>query len=359
MKIFTMDSRDYVVWDVIQSDAKDQGLSVNFNKAILSEFNIFQNILKNKGLRYQDFKTVLTPQKKRFEAAFVFDTLKVEDDLYDSFVIRILLPQLYKTGNYAVFFGDFIASNELQSDIRDLFSLAFSSFDPESFQHSSQYCVLYLNNLTRTKLDGLEALFKSYEQYVGMFDLTFSSPLKTHLSKKLGQMFLVMDDKVIAMEDEAGCLYKDYGYSELGFSVYGIYDPYFNLFLSYKIEREILPQFKSDTYFSISAINPEPKDIYDFDIFIECPKFDYLMREKKDSFDRIPQNYLTLDSLSRQIKEKIANNYIYNLELNQHDTSKFNILLEFPGKSNRDPVKFEASFEYCSDKGVLRLITMY
>ena len=67
-----------------------------------------------------------------------------------------------------------------------------------------------------------------------------------------------------------------------------------------------------------------------------------------------------LESRGGPSRAKLRSNYIYNLEyLDEHDVSKFNILLEPEGVESRKPVKLMAVLEHLPEIRKLRLITFF
>jgi hypothetical protein len=97
---------------------------------------------------------------------------------------------------------------------------------------------------------------------------------------------------------------------------------------------------------------------------VDIEKFKYLLTEKTGSLKRAGLIAETPDKLKTLIREKISSNYIYNLSYDkEHDTTKFDILLETPpidnSSSENTPFRIMVAFEYMPTDQTLRLITLY
>lgn len=91
--------------------------------------------------------------------------------------------------------------------------------------------------------------------YVGYFNLTYASPIKTVLSSILVRAFL-KHKKVIINPTETDVDENStfFPFEENGYRVIGIDVLSYGLFLSYKIEREVFPGYEADNRFSINAL---------------------------------------------------------------------------------------------------------
>jgi hypothetical protein len=132
--------------------------------------------------------------------------------------------------------------------------------------------------------DGLIQL----DSYVGYFNLTYSSLLKTYLSFILVNFFIKCktivisghDDHLNIEEDEN--IYKQI-FEENGFTCKSIPSSYYGLFLSYKIERKVYDGFESDTDFALNSLTRNVIDISEFTLRVEKTKFEYLSKAKAGS----------------------------------------------------------------------------
>jgi hypothetical protein len=204
-----------------------------------------------------------------------------------------------------------------------------------------------------------------YDPYIGYFNLTYSSLLKTYLSFILVSAFIKSKTTIISSSDnyldieEDENIYKQL-FEKNGFICKNVPSRYYGLFLSYKIERSVYEGFNSDTEFSLNSITTNVLDLSEFTLIVGTDKFEYLLREKSGILDQTGITNLSPADLEFQIKEKIKENYIYNLTfLKQHSTIKFNLILELKKLDTKRQMKLLVALEYMPNNKTLRLITMY
>jgi hypothetical protein len=66
------------------------------------------------------------------------------------------------------------------------------------------------------------------------------------------------------------------------------------------------------------------------------------------------------EELQAKIRERLASNYIFNMEyLAEHETMKFNTILNFIPEDTERLVKLTVSLEYKPSNKRLKLITMF
>lgn len=140
----------------------------------------------------------------------------------------------------------------------------------------------------------------------------------------------------------------------------GVEDLYYGLFLSYKIEREVFHGFRSDIQMSINAITGNVFNISDFNIQVDPPKFQYLLKVKTGSLKRLGSEGMSIPELESSIKSRIDSNYIYNLTyLPEFETIKFNIMIEYLRQDTGLPIRLTVALEYKAKEKLLRVITLY
>lgn len=359
--IFTLNARDNVFLDVM----KDY-LNLNEDQ-IYSEieylFDELGLILESKNINYQDLKKGLIPSLDRKEVAFVFDTNRIKSGSYGADVFEHLLPAFSNTGSHSVLCGDYIGDDELKETLYEEFRNRLLTNCEIDYRHHSQFYIVYINNLSEKMLESFSEKLDDYAGYVGYFDLTVTSFLKSYLSTILVNSFLISKNQVISAHEDDRDNKEDlnmYGYSfeENGFNVRSIQSMYFMLFLSYKIERGVIAGFESDTSFSLNAIGSDVMDIYDFELQVEEKKLGYLKSEKGGSLKKADLSEVTVQELEELIKLKLKDNYIYNLTfIKEHNTLKFNIMLDVTARDGI--IRLNAALEYLPSEKVLRLITMF
>jgi hypothetical protein len=211
----------------------------------------------------------------------------------------------------------------------------------------------------------IRASLDPYEGYVGYIDCNAPSFLKTYLSTILCNCFLKArrliiqshPDDVDNADDEntAGYPFETYGYA-----CKSLQSTYADLFLSYKIERAVYPGFESDTVFSLNSISSTVVPLEKCAVEIEESKLHYLRDKKRGSMKKSGMISLAREEVQTKIRERLASNYIFNMAfVPEHQSMKFNTVLNFvPGETGK-LVKLTASLEYRPLERRLRLITMF
>lgn len=344
---------------------KDYGLSdEQLFDEITNAFSNLKRILSSKQIEYNNLKNVLIPNPERNEAVFVFDTTKIDSSWYGNEVFKQIIPIFDKRSKHSVLCGDYVGENRFQERLYEIFSTAINSVRNYNYIHSSQFFMVYVNNLSNNMLVNFnENLFK-YEPYVGYINLNNSSAIKRYLSYILSHTFIKYQNKIIMTheddrDNDENINIIGYPFEENGYickSLQSLYD----IFLSYKIEREVYEEFESDTLFSINAVTPNVLSVSDFDVFIEESKLNYLVENKGGKLKKAGLIDFDKNQLQKIIKEKINSNYIYNMRyLKESNTVLFNILIEIIASDTEEMVKMTVALEYQFDKKMLRLVTMF
>lgn len=357
--IFTLDARDNVFLEVMQDwfNLDEESIFDNINSA----FKECVSLLDKKKVQYAELKNGLVPKADKNEIAFVFDRLNIESSWYGGDIFEHIVPLLEKQNVNSVLFGDFVGNDNLKEKLQTTFFNHLKVARQFTYQNHRQFCIVYINNLSDQAVINFNNGLCKYEPYVGYFDLTYASFLKTYLSTILSRHFLKAKSTIISSHEFNEDL-NVYGYpfEKYGFNCMTINTHLYDMFLSYKIEREVFPKFENDTTFSINAITKNVFNISDFEIKIEEPKLQYLLTNKADNMERAGFTKFTLQEIEAIIKSKIQNNYIYNLcFLESSQTLKFNILIETIRADKDKPMKLLSALEYKPQEKILRLITMF
>lgn len=360
--IFTLDARDNIYLDVVKNmfNLDESRIYTEIN----SVFDDCVSILNKKQITYQDLKSALIPSDKN-EIAFVFDSLQIKNAWYGLPVMSAILPLLDKNSSNSVLVGDYIGENHMAGRLHATFFENIKSVRKIDYQHHSQFYIVYINNLSDKMVETLNHGLKPFKPYVGYFDLTYSSFIKTYISTILVRLFIKNKMTIIQRHEDdrsndENINISGYPFEENGYTCKSIQSIYYSLFLSYKIERQVFDGFQSDTTFSINAITDNVFDITDFKLLVEEKKLPYLLKEKADNMERAGIANLTIKEIELLIKEKISSNYIYNLTfLKAHKTLKFNILIETTRTDSNKPFKLTVGLEYKPTEKTLRLITMF
>lgn len=144
-----------------------------------------------------------------------------------------------------------------------------------------------------------------------------------------------------------------------GFSIVSIPTMYFDLLLSYKIERRVVPG-ETDTSHALAVISDDALDLSTLEVAIDRDKMNYISSHG-GGYRAAGLEGNSSAEMADLIRARIGENYIYELEVKEHDqgeTSKFNLMLEFPGTRGAR-VRMQATMEYLPTDRTLRLITLY
>ena len=358
--IFTLNARDNIIFDIAynKSDTKEIYSEIN------SIFQTFTSSLAAKKINYQDLKNCLIPRNGRKEIAFFFDTDKISSN-YTILAISKILQILDKTGIHSFLVGDYIGERENRYKLHSLFQESINQVNSTNYQYHNQYFIVYINNLSTEIVNKLIYKLKAFNYFVGYIDVTFSSKIKTYFSGILNSHFIKYKSILIQgdpndtniIEDLDNNVFCDY--EELGFTCQIVHAIYYYVFLSYKIEREVLPIFDGDTKFALNSISDQIVNIEDCTIEIEKNKFDYVMQERTVNLGRAGIINFSIEEIETLIKRKIQSNYFYNLAfLSNWNILKFNISIEVPRTDSHKFMKLIIALEYKPNEKKLRLITM-
>ncbi len=359
--IFTIDARDNIYFDVLVNHFKLSRAETYENIQYL--FDTMVQALDAKGISYHELRNALVPSLDRIEVGFIFDSSEIQEAYYEGNILSSVLPLLDRRSKHCILRGDLLCIDQktLIETLKDCMILSRSF----QFKHGSLLYCVYINNLTEEAFHRLKENLPKHPAYVGYIPTQFSSYAKTYLSTTVGTLCVKDKNRIILPHEDDAPNDENYNitlfdFERLGFDVFSIQETYFNLFLSYKIERAVFEGFEDDTDISLNSITDKVLPINDFDIEIAEAKYSYLQKEKKGKFCKAGIANLTLDKLKVQILEKINSSYIYNMEfLSQHNAFKFCIMLEVKNEKNIDPTRLIAVFEYKPDQKILRLITLY
>lgn len=364
-KLLTLDARGNSMFEVMRdyfSITEKQ-----MRRVIAESLSETVSILRSKGIEYAKLKGALVPNIDRTEAAFVFDTTVISSNWYGLEVSEKILPLLDSAVVSSVLCGDLIDVGD-----RDCQDLLYAAFVEQvqlmrscEWRHSGQFYVVYINNLTeqmRTKI--CEALI-SYEGYVGWVDCFAPSFLKMYFSMILAHAFVKAGRVIIQGHEDDRDISDNvnmlgYPFERFGYQCKSIPSMYFGPFLSYKIERGVFPGFESDTLLSLNSISTSVVPLDECEVEVKEAKLQYLKVEKEGSMKRSGLLALSREELETKIKERLMENYIFNMEfLEKHSVMKFNTILNVIAQDTNRVVKLLASLEYQPSVRRVRLITLF
>ena len=361
--IFTLEARGNIMLEVVQSYFSLD--SVQMLREISMSFSKMLEILKAKQIDYSSLKNALVPRPDRNEAAFVFDTTRIKSHWYGLDVFNHVLPSLDENAIHSILCGDLIGDNNLQDRLYDAFNREVLLARSCTWSHSSQFFIVYINNLSAQMLSKLKAALSQYAGYVGWVDCYGPSFLKTYFSLTLCNSFLKSKRIIIQGHEDDRDDMEDvnmvgYPFDKYGYTCKSFQSMYNDLFLHYKIERAVYPGFESDTLFSLNAISSTIVPLNDCEVEIEDAKLQYLHTKKAGSMKKAGLLSLTREEVQAKIRERLADNYIFNMAYTEeHKTMKFNTILNIVPADTKQLVKLTASLEYKPVEKRVRLITLF
>jgi hypothetical protein len=189
--------------------------------------------------------------------------------------------------------------------------------------------------------------------------------LKTYFSLTLCNSFVKSKRVIIQGHEDDRENTEDvnmvgYPFEAYGYTCKSLQSMYSDLFLHYKIERGVYPGFESDTFFSLNAISSTVVPLDECEVEIEEAKLQYLQEKKEGSMKKSGLLSLAREEVQAKIRERLASNYIFNMTyIAEHETMKFNTVLNFIPDDKTRLVKLTISLEYKPSEKRVRLITMF
>lgn len=362
VELLTLEARGNVMLEVAKGMFR---LShTELRREILAALTKSKELLKSKGVAYHELKAALTPRPGRIECAFLFDSTAINNSWYGLPVFNAVFPILDARASHSVLAGDLLSARLWQNQLLAHLRETVVKVRPFRFQHSSQYYLIYINNLTYAMLRTMHQMLAQKPFYIGHLDLTYASQFKAVVSTILSVSFLKHGRVVILshpddVSEDTNENNIGYPFENYGCRIVSIPDALFGLFLSYKIERPVWPGFEVDTEFALAAVHEDPGDLGSLPIVVAEDKYRYLLREKSHALEglgTVDEDPLELTLL---IRRKLAANYVYNLRYRpDHNVSLFNLVLEVASEAT-GRYRAVASIEYSGrDKGV-RLVTLF
>ena len=322
------------------------------------------NALKVKGIDYINLRGALVPDHKKLEVALIFDSTACKSETYGHEVFARAIPLLNHESQNSILAGDYIGENEHQKLLHKAFNDEVRPVRKVNFRHSDQFYIVYISNLTKGLTQKLTEGLADYEAYVGFANTTYGSLFKTLLSMMLVNVCVKYKGKIIQghpddTDSDENVNMSGYPFEASGYKCISVQQSLKGVFLSYKIERAVLPGFEHDTHFSINSVNSNIQDIYEFNVEVAQEKLDYVKRKNADFMLQAGLNDVTSDEFKIQIRDKIRSNYIYRMShSDDYKFTKFNVMIEFSGVDGQ-PLRQLAALKYHPDRKVLELITSF
>jgi hypothetical protein len=356
--IFTLEARSNVLLGVTAEHFKltDHEVFHDLQRSLEE----LQQVLKSKGIQYQDLKTALVPSADKTERAFVFNWQRIDDLHYGGVIVEHALPAFDPRSNHGVLLGDFIYRKDHHGwAITELKDNLVAAGEPYAGQ-GLDLCFLYANNLRDAQAAALDAAFKQLPAYVGYLDFTFASPIKAYVSMMLVRAFIKHRKVILQGHEDDRPNTQDvsmlaYDFAKAGYTVRSLQSWMYGIFLSYKIERPVFLPDDEDTRFSLNALGASAAELDQFEVLLDPRKLQYLRDNHLHGLNRAGCAQLSAEDIRELIRWKVKANYIYNLARSEDgSTMKFNIILENPGVA-----RVVCALEILPAKKQLRVITLF
>lgn len=208
------------------------------------------DILKAKGINYDDLRSALTPQTTKHEAAFLFDEHRCNADRIAGVDAADALFKLLPAKNTHSILGGELIDNRDQIARQLLKKVAVIAKDL-NFKHPCFCYVLYVNNLSEDTLVNIHAGLASHPGYLGYVPCTYASLAKTFVSMHVANLVIKHRNMVILGHEDDRDNSENYNlhlhdYTALGLKLRSLQSMYFSAFLSYKPEHMLLEQSDDD-----------------------------------------------------------------------------------------------------------------
>ncbi|MEE4297739.1 MAG: hypothetical protein V2J20_14120 [Wenzhouxiangella sp.] len=241
-KIHTLNARGNVMLEVLWDGASL--MPAHMLSIIQGMREQVARILNSKCINYDDLRSALVPDREKLEIALIFDITKIESGWYGYQVFERVIPLLDQRTKNSILVGDYIGENNQQEILFEAFRDAVCTVRPVNYQHSSQFYVVYINNLTDTAFQKLADGLIEYEPYVGFANTSNQSFFKTLLSTMLVNLCVKVGRKIIQgheddRDDAENINISGFPFEKSGYDCISVPSILQGMFLSYKIERPV------------------------------------------------------------------------------------------------------------------------
>lgn len=367
MKVYTFDTRDLIIWDMLKTNFQLDNDQI-YNE-IEGVFRPMIERLKEIGVPYEKLKNVLTPQTDKMEICFIFDSLKIENIFYGSVILKELIPLIDGIEKTAMFYGDLISSQtrDGQKAVKEIMLQSINFNTALNYKNSSQYFLVFFNNISSGKLAIIDRCLKNFSFYVGYSNVTYSCYFKDIVASSIGQECLFYKKIAILpvseyeeIDDSCPINYSIIDYAKYGYKIRNIGEFAYHSFLSFKIQRSYYEFDNDDQVFSLHTVTKEPALINKFDIQIDEEKYLYLLKNKLGVLKTIGLDVLDINQFRNIIRNNLNTNYIFNMDYNkEYGCIKFNTVIDLFSEEKGKKKKYLISFQVNSTEKNIRLITMY
>lgn len=339
-------------------------------KEIIAAHKILTQVLIKTGVKYNEFRCVLTPSngKDRFEQLFVFRLTPNGNEVYSD-IEKNIVELLDKNSKHNILMGDLIT---FDSNLYSVISLMYHTLGIQiDSKWAANYFLIYINNISKASIEKIDKFFKSKYYYLGTCDMSFDSKFKSYIFHvSVATQYVKIGNKIFNADPDIefteysnvnnGCL----DWKTAGYKVVGINQYLFDVFLRYKIDTTIGTVSSDDDRMinTLFITSDETCQLPINKVKIDKAKYLYL-ENNKQIFNRIG---VKKEDFISEINKKILNQSWYNIEFKNGYNEKikkaynvvtFNIFLEF--EKNHHYKKCLLSLIYDLNSKQVSLGTMY
>jgi hypothetical protein len=219
--IFTINARGNILLPSTRDHFQLSG--ERMNSEIWQMFRKTKEILSDKEIRYELLKGGLVPATKKREAAFLFDTRKVDSAIYGRACMASLLPLLDTDATNSILVGDLLDWNngsaswilaQLKNEL-----IPGNSFDFAT--HPSTIFAIYVSNLTDNRVPIIHEGLKPCGAYIGYVDTSFDCPMKWYLSTIMANVALKWGKVFVLAHEDDRHEHEDVNITMYPFEEYG------------------------------------------------------------------------------------------------------------------------------------------
>lgn len=361
----TLNARDASYLNVVF--ASENGDTEAFRDALQGDGQFVREQLATARVDYQSLKNALIPSADGHQAAFIYDWRDHPAPNYAVAFMDLLVPLLRKTLKTSVLSGDLLDFAEVAPPLR---TLNAELKRPEgrpgaATEWRAQYCA-YFSNLRAQDISDIHAGLSSDPRYGGYLDVTFGGPVRDYLAATLAPKWVIAGERVILSHggDEPWVSDQDPMWHDLprhGFDVVSTNDSIFDTYLSYKIEAAVTSRGDADRVLTLAAVTGKFVDVDQADVFVDPRKLDgYLLlnESKLRLMTNIGLQAVDAEGLAKVIREKLLQNYIYDLRFAPDGTPTFAVSAEFV-KPAGGLARRLLALKYDSDANRIALVSMY
>lgn len=357
--IHTLNARDNAVLPWVASIFPED--PEGFRQEIQSELATVTKLLSSRRVKYSELKSSLVPTDKGLQVVFLYDW---EDYTSSNYAVEFAthwLPLIRRTLRTSSKRGDLLFTDRPDA----LLDASVRRANGKQVKWSTQYAV-YFSNLSQSDVDLLHSSLSAVPRYGGYIDVTLAGPVRNYIASCLTFGTIFHDGRVILSHgaDEPYVSDEDpmrFPYKENGIEVVSFIDMFFYGFLDYKIESDDSSEFRVDVSLCLAAVTGEFINVNEAAVYVDPRKIEkYLLFEepKLRLMTSIGLGAVTQHELEVLVRERLQENYVYDLQTAVDGTPKFAVSAEFE-KPDGTTTRRLLALKYDASEKRIALVSMY